>query len=822
MLDQLAGLLRQVASAPGKRIRAYSLVTAAARRVLPDPAALIHEPPMGLVADAFLSWVERTPLACAIVQEGRVSTYGNLERRSRRIAETLVGQGLAPGDVVGVAGPRGSGLIAAMLGVLRSGGVLLTLDPSLPARRRNLMLSEARARRVLRVGFGSEEAAESRGPSSLPMIELDENGEFAGGDRDDPAPALPALSSSDPAYIFFTSGTSGVPKAVLGSHKGLSHFLEWERRTFDVAPGDRCSHLTGISFDAVLRDIFLPLTSGASVHVPGARRMRDGNRIVAWLEREGITILHAVPSLVQAWLAEPLVGVRLARLRQVLLAGEPLTDSLVRRWRSAFPESGRIVNLYGPTETTLVKCFFVVPDEPRPGIQPIGNPLPQTQALVLRDGSEPCGIGEPGEIVLRTPFASLGYLNASREQQDRFLRNPFRAGAGERDLLYRTGDRGRYEADGSLSIHGRLDDQVKVRGVRIEPAEVAAVLSSHPRVSSCAVVPRLDDRGETALTAYVVSVAAGGETAADLRRYLLARLPAAMTPSDFVFLDRLPLTPNGKLDRAALLASAPTSEVPPARADVPARKPTPTEGIVIAVWTRILGVAAIGPEDDFFGLGGHSFNATEAMSGTSRSVGLDLPVRLLFEHPTVPALAAAIDEQRKSGKAAARAPVERQPVVKKATPARKLFPERRPPRNRGWTPFSRVRTGKRPGPFPSPSSVSGCWTGWTLKNPRTTSLVRFACEALSTSRRSAARWRRSRNATRCCERPSPPKTASPSRASGRWGRRLRSSTSARSPPRPASARACGSPRRTPRLHSTSLEARCCERRSCASTRTTRS
>ncbi|HEY6146585.1 MAG TPA: AMP-binding protein, partial [Thermoanaerobaculia bacterium] len=429
MLDQFLLLLRQIAARPGERIGGYSLVTPAAALLLPDPAAPIPAPLVAPITEPFLSWAGRTPLAPAVVLEGLVSTYEDLERRSRRIAERLVGQGLAPGEVVGVAGPRGAGLIAALLGVLRSGGVLLTLDPALPARRRNVMLSESRARRVLRVGSGSEEGAESRGPSALPMIELDENGDFTRGDPAASPAALPVVSPDDPAYVFFTSGTSGVPKAVLGSHKGLSHFLAWQRSAFEVVPGDRCSHLTGISFDVALRDIFLPLTSGASLRVPGRSEESGSSRTLAWIEREEITILHAVPSLAQVWLEERPAGVRLPALRLAFFAGEPLTDSLVRRWRSAFPDSGEIVNLYGPTETTLAKCFFVVPKEPPPGIQPIGRPLPDTQALVLREGLRRCGIGEIGEIVLRTPFASLGYLNAPGEQHDRFLPNPFR-GAG--------------------------------------------------------------------------------------------------------------------------------------------------------------------------------------------------------------------------------------------------------------------------------------------------------------------------------------------------------------------------------------------------------
>ena len=310
-----------------------------------------------------------------------------------------------------------------------------------------------------------------------------------------PVACLPRVSSNDPAYIFFTSGTSGVPKAVLGSQKGLSHFLRWQRETFGVGPGDRCSQLIGLSFDAVLRDIFLPLTSGSSLHLPDRREDTGSSRIVSWLEREGITILHTVPSVAQSWLSALPVGARLARLRWTFLTGEPLTGGLVRRWISAFPKAGRIVNLYGPTETTLVKCFYIVPEDPPAGIQPVGHPLPDTQALILTEGPQLCGIGEVGEIVLRTPFRSLGYVNAIREQQDRFVPNPFRIDGD--DVVYRTGDRGRYRLDGSVAIHGRFDDQVKIRGVRVEPAEVAAVLSGHRSVASCVVVPRPHDQRGT-------------------------------------------------------------------------------------------------------------------------------------------------------------------------------------------------------------------------------------------------------------------------------------------------------------------------------------
>jgi len=258
--------------------------------------------------------------------------------------------------------------------------------------------------------------------------------------------------------------------------------------------------------------------------------------------------------------------------------------------------------------------------------------------LILNQSELLCGIGEVGEIVLRTPFRSLGYGNAPEEQQQRFVANPFRT--EKDDVVYRTGDRGRYRLDGSLAILGRLDDQVKIRGVRVEPAEVAAVLSRHPSVADCAVVPRADNSGETLLAAYVVRTPAGSVTATELHAHLSARLPAAMMPSAFAFLSELPLTPNGKLNRAAL----PPPELAAGKRGEELEPPrTPVEEVIASIWAAILGVKQIGIHDNFFELGGHSLKATQVVSRLGQAFGLDLPVRALFEAPTLASLASSIE-----------------------------------------------------------------------------------------------------------------------------------------------------------------------------------
>jgi acyl carrier protein len=346
-----------------------------------------------------------------------------------------------------------------------------------------------------------------------------------------------------------------------------------------------------------------------------------------------------VPTLAQTWLGYPLDGVSLRSIRWAFFAGEALHEPLVRRWRDAFPEGGRIVNLYGPTETTLTKCFQVIPDEPIPGVQAVGMPLPQTQALVCNQSGQLCGIGEPGEIVLRTPFRTFGYINAPEEQQRRFVKNPFRDDAY--DLVYYTGDRGRYRVDGSLEIIGRLDDQVKIRGVRVEPEEILAQLNRHPGVESCVVLADKDVRDENCLVAYVVA-SNRDTTGALLRSYLSDQLPAALIPASFVFLDSLPFSPNGKVDRKALPAP---DHSRPEREDGFAAPRTPVEEILANIWAGVLKLEKVGIHDNFFHLGGHSLLATQVVSRIRDSFKIELPLKTLFEAPTIQGVAQRLQEE---------------------------------------------------------------------------------------------------------------------------------------------------------------------------------
>jgi amino acid adenylation domain-containing protein len=645
-LQQYRYLLEQIVSDPEKPVRSYSLVTPESGVLLPDPSAVLAEPLQQLVTDAFLSWAKKTPARTAITQGEHTWTYEQLGERADTIGRALKVSGLEPGAVVAVHGRRSLGLIAAMIGTLLSGGVLLLIDHHLPIQRKQLMLKEGRARKILFIGDGDKGWVNADKPiDSLSIeartgliIDFDSSGDLK-------TTSLPGVSPHDPAYIFFTSGTTGIPKAVLGCHKGLSHFLKWQRETFAIEPNDRVAQLMSLSFDAVLRDIFLPLTSGATLCLPELNDHPDSDGMIGWLEHERISVLHTVPSLAESWLASAVRPCSLSDMRWVFFVGEPLTDALVRQWRSTFQSAAMIVNLYGPTETTLVKCFYRVPADMRSGVQPVGSPITETQALVLAHDNQLCGVNEPGEIVLRTPFRSLGYVNAPEESQKRFVKNPFRDDA--EDLIYFTGDVGRYRPDRTLEILGRLDDQVKIRGVRVEPAEVTAILSQHPLVASGVVVGKKNEQGETCLVVYVVASEQGPATTAQLRAYLLDRLPAAMVPSAFVFLDSLPLTPNGKLDRKALPEPDHRRSEPELGFVAPR---TELEKIVAGVWAEVLKLERVGVHDNFFDAGGHSLLATQTLSRIRAALQVDLSVRALFEKPTVASLCEHIEATRWAGK----------------------------------------------------------------------------------------------------------------------------------------------------------------------------
>ncbi len=635
-LAQYVDLLRQIADAPQRQIHDYSLLTAQTRHLLADPAVEMAAPSQVPVARQVLDRARAEPSRIALSQGGRSWTYAELTRRASSLAHTLQARGVARGDVVAIEGPRSLAVVGSMLAVSMCAAVFLTIDPALPRERRRQLVREAGAVLTLAIAQPHDSTAPSAaGTADMPDV-LWLDAQLDGVDLgavSEPV-ALQPVADDDPAYVFFTSGSTGRPKAVLGCHKGLSQFLHWQRRAFDIGANDRVSQLTALSFDSLLRDVFLPLTSGGTICVPREQDMLEPLR---WLRDERVTVVHTTPSLLQSWLAGTDAVTSLPDLRWLFLSGELLTDGLVKQWRQRCGTDARIVNLYGPTETTMIRCSYVVPDEVEPGVQPIGTPIDATQALVMSAEGRLCGVNEPGEIVLRTPFRCLGYLNLADETRARFRRNPFRDDAA--DLLYYTGDRGRLRADGLLAISGRLDDQVKIRGVRVEPGEVTAVLASHEAVHSCIVVARSSIAGDRELVGYVVTAAGCMLDSQQARDYLRGRLPSALVPGAYVFLDALPLLPNGKVDRAAL--------PPPQRQEAEAghvAARTALEQALVDIWCELLGVARVGVHDDFFDLGGDSLKGMQMLARVRARHGIEIAISKLFSDPTIAALASGVED----------------------------------------------------------------------------------------------------------------------------------------------------------------------------------
>jgi amino acid adenylation domain-containing protein len=641
LFNQYRHLLEQITDEPTKKIGSYSLVTSPDSAALPNPLAVLPEPPQELITAQIAGWASRMPEGAAIRQGGVTWSYSQLDEAVTALSRTLVACGVRKGETVAVTGQGSFGLIAAMVAVLKAGAVLMPLDPNLPSQRKSVSLRESDACWIVSTGdTGSAQGWEG----DVTIISVDPaTGRCLWQEalwlEDSTSPSSPVVSTDDPAYIFFTSGTTGVPKGVLGSHKGLSHFLRWQREEFEISPQDRCAQLTGLSFDVVLRDIFLPLTSGATLCLPDEKQdVGAGEQVLSWLDNEQVTLIHTVPSLAQAWLNAVPAGATLRALRYVFFAGEPLRETLILRWRETFPQSGELVNLYGPTETTLAKCCYRIPAKVIPGTQPLGMPLPQSQALVLNELEQLCGIDEPGQIAIRTPFRSLGYVNAESEMRRRFVRNPF--GDDPSDIIYLTGDRGRYRSDGTLEILGRIDQQIKVRGVRIEPDEISSVLSAHPLVAACVVLGKADEAGQTELVAYVVTVRDMRPPVGELRSHLSKHLPQAMIPSHIIFLEELPLTPNGKVDRKALPEPSQTGDdtqrqfIPPA---------SEVELAVAEIWKEVLHVERVGALDDFFSLGGHSLLATRVVARIRDAFRIELQLSVLFESPTLAGLSSYIE-----------------------------------------------------------------------------------------------------------------------------------------------------------------------------------
>lgn len=623
-LNQFVHLLKQAIQSPDLAVGSFSLVTPEAKRILPDPAESLRTIKFPRITRNIKHWSELIPQQIAVEDAGTSYTYRQLFQDSMQIAIGLRRRGVKSGDVVALYGDRSYEMVAAMIGVHLADAVFMNLDTQLPVKRMESMLQSANPRLMLTAGplQPTHQGTESKLPaykvSELISDKTEENEGFA------------PEEACGYAYIFFTSGTTGEPKGILGTHNGLAHFLDWQRNQFAVTPADRSAQLTNSTFDVFLRDVFLPLTSGATLVIPS----RQETEIVDWLAEKRITLLHAVPSLADHWLSQSKNVKHLHTLRHIFFAGEPLTGALVRSWRKV--TDAQINNFYGQTETTLAKCFHIVPEEFCEEVIPIGKPIPDTQLLVVNQQNQLCGVGEPGEIVVRTPYRTAGYLD---KQAGPFTPNFFRP--QDDDRLYRTGDLGLYRPDGSLEIMGRADDQIKIRGVRIHKNEIAAAILRQIDAKQCVIMDMME-AGHIQLHAYIVMEGKRKLHSEQLRKQLRHELPLAMIPNRFVQIDEVPVTKNGKVDRkklAAMRAAEAGNENDHLQ--------NPVEGELKKIWLELLPVSSIGASSNFFECGGHSLLMVKMIARISERLGYEASLMEIFEHPTIRELAACLQKKKK-------------------------------------------------------------------------------------------------------------------------------------------------------------------------------
>ncbi|MBV6325521.1 non-ribosomal peptide synthetase [Duganella violaceipulchra] len=656
LLEQYLALLAQVAADAGRRCGDYALRAGApacaglalprlAAATLPDyraPLALEWLGPVQCQFDAVAQrWPQRRALECG----PRDWTYAELRRMADGYASRLRALGVGPGDVVAVLTERRDALVIATLAILKTGAAFMMLSRTVPEARVLLQLESVPPRCLVAFDAGAVGAAlDARlnqiGCARL-LVEADRAllASFAAAE-----PAAPSVASAagDLAYIAFTSGTEGRPKAIRGRHSSLSAFMPWMNRQFGLTPEDRFGMLSGLVHDPLQRDMFTPLCLGATLAVPREQELAFES-LNDWLLARRLTVLHLTPSLgsfLSSACARPLPSLRLG-----LFVGEIITTAHLEQFRPAAPGM-RVVNIYGTTETGRAISYHDVAAYADAAdyctdVLPVGVGIGQVQLLVLNACMTPCGVGEIGQIATRSHHMSLGYHADPRLTAEKFVRNPY--GDDPADLLYLSGDTGRYRRDGVVECLGRSDRQVKVRGFRVELPEIQVCLSAHPALRQVAVTSRVNAAREVEIVAYVVPHAAGapGAGAEALRDYLAERLPDYMLPAELIFLEQLPLNENGKLDQARLPAGAPRLDDGALAAPA-----SPLEQQLLPMWCALLAREQIGVDQDFFRLGGHSLLATQLLARIERQFGVVLRHGDFFKDNSIRAVARRIEQAR--------------------------------------------------------------------------------------------------------------------------------------------------------------------------------
>jgi mycobactin peptide synthetase MbtE len=584
------------------------------------------------------------PQRVAVQETHRSISYGELDAKANRLAHLLRQMGIGRDSIVGVMIPGGSGLVLAMLAAFKSGGVYLPIDPAFSPKRLLqifslsrpdvLIVSEAQQVQVLKMLNELQIA-----PPAL--IALDEDFYFSGNINAATAAPEWINDPDDGNYLFYTSGSTGEAKSFMGRHQSLSHFIHWEIKEFNITESCRVSQLSQFTFDASLRDIFLPLSCGGTLCIPDADIKSNIVKLIGWIEEMQLSLIHCVPSLfrlISKELQQQQKKNAFPELRYVLMAGEPLYAKDIQLWRETVGEHVEIVNLYGTSETTLAKTFHrigAIDGNPSQALH-VGKPIDNAAVLILNDGI-PCAAGEVGEIYIRTPFMTKGYYKNDALNAEAFIQNPL---VEYRDLMHKTGDLGRFTPEGNIDVLGRTDDQVKVNGIRVTLGEIKQAVLDVAGVREAEIIVRQNDGQENELLCYYT----GNTNTDDLQAQLRLSLNANVLPAFFIKMEQFPLTINGKVDKKAL--PQPLLPVVNAGDEAPAGE---VEQDIAGMWSELLGADGIGRNTSFFKIGGTSLKAIQLISRVYKKYQVLIKVNDIFANATIAQLAAFIGgKQQKS------------------------------------------------------------------------------------------------------------------------------------------------------------------------------
>jgi amino acid adenylation domain-containing protein len=665
LLEQWATLLDQAMKNPELPISRLSLLTESSRAALPDPTEALDDKWEGPIHELLADRARRAPDALAVVDSEQSWSYGELDEATNRLANALITAGVHPKDTVAIFAARNSSLVVAVFGVLKAGATFLILDPAYPAARTLGYLRIAQPQGWLQLATGGEppqellsflESADLCCRMTVPRSKnemLQTWSRFTNNETDI------RIEANNPAYIAFTSGSTGEPKGVVCRHGPITHFLPWQKESFDLTEDNRFAMLSGLAYSHLHRDVFTAIYLGATIYIPSPSQARSPDQLANWLKQNAITVLHLTPALGQLLLTG--TEMRLPLVHRVFFGGDVLAMNEVRQIRQLAPNA-IIGSFYGATETQRAVGYYeitedrVLNDRESNRTVPLGRGIKDVQLLVLNKSGQLAGIGELGELFVRSPHLAAGYLGDDERTRQMFVTNPYTEDPSDR--LYRTGELGRYLPDGNVEWAGRNDRRVNVRGFRVELEEIEAVLKQHPTVQDAAVVLRdfetstpENSKPETRnskldqhLVAYVISTEEDSQSLRDLLyAYISSRLPDYMIPAHFVVLSSLPLSPNGKVDYRAL---------PPVRFSTGSAATAPRNDIEVklqAIFAEVLGRAEIGIDDNFFRVGGHSLLAARAAARIGDAFGVSLALSTFLEAPTVMGLAMRVASLISSG-----------------------------------------------------------------------------------------------------------------------------------------------------------------------------